>query len=437
MKSEVRSLAKKAAAGAALLALAVFALPAASASVDKTYEQLKLLVDILDYIKENYVEEVQGKDLIYGAAKGMVGTLDPFSQFMDPELHKDVKTETEGHFGGLGIRIGMRDEWLTVITPLPGTPAYKLGILPQDRIIKIEGDSTKGMNLNDAVKKLRGKPGTAVKLQVARNMASDEKPEWITKDFSVMREVIKIQSVQSRMLQDKTGYLRIIEFSAQTTEETGTALEKLKKAGANSLILDLRNNPGGLLTAAVDVSSFFLGEGKLIVYTQGRRAENRQDFRASSKAQYADLPVVVLVNGGSASGSEIVTGALQDHKRAVVVGEKTFGKASVQSVIPLADGSGLRLTVAKYYTPAGRSIMRDFKKNGEEGGGGISPDILVPVSRETEARLQEQSEEVFKQGEDPKSVVKKENQVADTALERALELLKAREVLSHLSPSDG
>ncbi|TBR20507.1 hypothetical protein EPO15_13025, partial [bacterium] len=197
--------------------------------------------------------------------------------------------------------------------------------------------------------------------------------------------------------------------------------------------MDLRNNPGGLLTAAVDVASYFLGDGKLIVYTQGRRAENRQDFKASPRAQFGALPVCVLVNGGSASGSEIVAGALQDHKRAVLIGEKTFGKASVQSVIPLPDGSGLRLTVAKYYTPAGRSIMRDEKK----GTGGIMPDIVVPITRETEAKLQEQSEEVFKQGAEPESVIKKDSQVPDAALDRALELLRAREVLSHLNVTGG
>lgn len=433
MDRDARRAVRRWVAGGLLAAAGTLVLPAASASVDKTYEQLKLIIDILDYIKENYVEEVKTQDLVYGAARGMVGTLDSFSQFMDPDLHKDVKTETEGQFGGLGIRIGMRDEWLTVITPLPGTPAYKAGVLPQDRIVKIEGEATKGLQLAEAVKKLRGKPGSTVKLQMARNAGTDEKPDWVTKDFSLTREVIVIQSVQSRMLPDKTGYVRILEFNAHTTEDAGTALEKLKKAGATSLVLDLRNNPGGLLTAAVDVASYFLGDGKLIVYTQGRRAENRQDFRASSKAQFGNLPVCVLVNGGSASGSEIVAGALQDHKRAVLLGDKTFGKASVQSVIPLADGSGLRLTVAKYYTPLGRSIMRDEKK----GTGGIVPDIVVPISRETEAKLQEQGEEVFKQGAEPESAVKKDERVPDAVLDRALELLKAREVLSHLSVTGG
>ena len=433
MQRDARRPVKRLVAGGLAAVFLAAALPAAHASVDKTYEQLKLIIDILDYIKENYVEDVKTQDLVYGAARGMVGTLDPFSQFMDPELHKDVKTETEGQFGGLGIRIGMRDDWLTVITPLPGTPAYKAGVLPGDRIVKIEDESTKGVQLAEAVKKLRGKPGSTVKMQMARNVAGDDKPEWTMKDFALTREIIVIQSVQSRMLVDKAGYVRILEFNAHTTEDVGTALEKLKKAGATSLVLDLRNNPGGLLTAAVDVASYFLGDGKLIVYTQGRRAENRQDFKASSKAQFGSLPVCVLVNGGSASGSEIVAGALQDHKRAVLIGDKTFGKASVQSVIPLPDGSGLRLTVAKYYTPAGRSIMRDEKK----GTGGIMPDIVVPISRDTEAKLQEQGEEVFKQGVEPESVIKKDSQVSDAALDRALELLRAREVLSHLNVTGG
>jgi carboxyl-terminal processing protease len=407
----------------------------AYAAIDKTYEQLKILVDILDYIKENYVEEIESKKLIYGAATGMVKTLDPFSQFMDPDLHKDIKTETEGQFGGLGIRIGMRDEWLTVITPLPGTPAYKAGVLPLDRVIKIEGENTKGLTLVEAVKKLRGAPGTKVSFTVARapEEGKDSKKEWTTQEFSIIREIIKIESVQSRMLNDKIGYLRIIEFSAHTSEDTFKALSKLKEGGATSLVFDLRNNPGGLLTAAVDVASDFLGESKLVVYTQGRRAESRQDFRAGQKAPFGAFPMVILVNEGSASGSEIVAGALQDHRRAVIVGDRTFGKASVQSVIPLADGSGLRLTVAKYYTPNGRSIQRDEKAK----TGGIVPDIVVSIDRETEIKLQAHSEEVYAPGKDSKSMVKEGEQVKDMVLERAMELLRAREVLGSLKVTDG
>ncbi|OIO07608.1 MAG: hypothetical protein AUJ52_10015 [Elusimicrobia bacterium CG1_02_63_36] len=434
MKAVWRARIKTYAVGAGILALGVWLLPRAYASADRTYEQLKVLVDVLDYIKENYVEEVETQSLVHGAARGMVGTLDPFSQFMDPELHKEIKTETEGQFGGLGIRIGMREEWLTVITPLPGTPAYRAGVLPQDRIIKIEDESTQGISLTDAVKKLRGKPGTTVKITVARDNSNDEKQhDWSTHDISITREVIKIESVQSRMLENKTGYVKIAEFSAHTSDDTMEALEKLKKAGSTSLVLDLRNNPGGLLTAAVDVASFFLGDNKLVVYTQGRQAENRQDFRAGSRSPYSHMPMVVLVNGGSASGSEIVAGALQDHKRAVVVGTRTFGKASVQSVIPLADGSGLRLTVAKYYTPAGRSIHRDEKKK----TGGISPDFEVAVTREIEVKLQAQGELIYENGKEAESVVDKGKRVPDSVLDRALELLKAREVLSSLSVTDG
>jgi len=420
-------------AALAVALLGTWTLPRAYAAVDKTYEQLKILVDVLDYIKENYVEEVQGKDLIYGAARGMVGTLDPFSQFMDPETHQEVKTDTEGQFGGLGIRIGMRDKWLTVITPLPGTPAFRAGVLPEDRIIKIEGETTKDISLTDAVKKLRGKPGTQVKITVARQDEKDGQEHWTTLDVEIMREVIVIQSVHSNMLEDKAGYLKINEFTAHTADDVMAGLKKLKKEEAQSLVLDLRNNPGGLLTAAVDVASFFLGDNKLIVYTQGRRTENRQDFRSGAKAPYDYLPMVVLVNKGSASGSEIVAGALQDHKRAVVLGGQTFGKASVQSVIPLSDGSGLRLTVARYYTPSGRLIQRNEK----EKTGGITPDIVVDVTRDTEIKLMAQSEQIYQKGEKPKSAVDKKEQVLDDVLHRALELLKAREVLGNLNVSEG
>lgn len=420
-------------AAVVLSAGGVWALPKAYATVDRTYEQLKLLVDILDYIQENYVETVDTKDLVYGAASGMVKTLDPFSQFMDPDLHKDIKTETEGQFGGLGIRIGMREDWLTVITPLPGTPAFRVGVHPHDRIIKIEGESTKGLSLVEAVKKLRGKPGTKVNVTVARETGPEGKKEWTTHDFAIEREIIKIQSVQSRMINGNVGYLRIIEFSAHTADDVRQSMAKLKKEGASSLVLDLRNNPGGLLTSAVDVASFFLGDSKLIVYTQGRHPESRQDFRAGPRASFGGIPMVVLVNGGSASGSEIVAGALQDHRRAVILGDKTFGKASVQSVIPLSDGSGLRLTVAKYYTPAGRSIQRDEKKD----TGGIAPDILISVAPETEIKLQAQAEQVYEKGLKPKSVIKPEEQVKDQVLDRAVELLKAREILSSLNVTDG
>jgi len=411
-------------------ALLCGSLPApARAAQDKTYEQLKILVDVLNYVQENYVDDPDSQKLIYGAASGMVRTLDPFSQFMDPEAHGEIKTETEGQFGGLGIRIAIKDDWLTVMTPLPGTPAYRAGILPNDRLVEIDGDTTKDMTLGDALKKLRGAPGSKVRLTLLRGPEDGGDGPWTSREFNLAREIVKIESVQSWMLDSTVGYVRILEFSAKTSEDFLGALNDLKKHGAASYVLDLRNNPGGLLSAAVDVASDFIADNKLIVYTQGRKADSRQDFRAGPTAPFSAAPLIVLVNEGSASGSEIVAGALQDHKRAVIMGLRSYGKASVQSVIPLSDGSGLSLTVARYYTPLGRSIHRDEKAK----TGGITPDIVVPVTRETEAKLYSQWDMVYAQGKKPKSASKKEELVKDDTLDRAVELLKAKDVLSSLS----
>ena len=398
---------------------------------DKTYEQLKVLIDVLTLIQDNYVDPVEAPKLISGAAAGMVRMLDPFSQYMDQEAHKEIKTETEGQFGGLGIRVGMSDEWITVITPMLGTPAYRAGVLPNDRIVEIEGETTKDMTLSDALKKLRGAPGTKVKLTIMRGPDEGKEGPWVSREFTLTREIVKIESVQYWLAQPGMGYLRIIEFSARTAEDALEALKDLKKQGAQALILDLRNNPGGLLSAAVDVASDFIGDNKLIVYTQGRKPDSRQEFHAAGKAVYAELPLIVLVNEGSASGSEIVAGALQDHRRALIAGSRTYGKASVQSVIPLPDGSGLRLTIARYYTPLGRSIHRDEKAK----TGGIAPDIAVPISRETEVKLYNQWDLVYAQGKKAKPNIKKEAIVKDEVLDRAVELMKAREVLSALKPA--
>ncbi|MEK7234475.1 MAG: S41 family peptidase, partial [Elusimicrobiota bacterium] len=275
---------------------------------------------------------------------------------------------------------------------------------------------------------LRGAPGTKVKLKLERGSDDGSEGNWKTVAVEITRELVKIESTISVTLDGGVGYLRIAEFSAKTSDDACDALKKLKKDGATSLVLDLRNNPGGLLSAGVEVASIFLGEAKLIVYTQGRKADSRQDFTTGAKAPYPVLPLVVLINGGSASASEIVAGAMQDHKRAVVVGERSFGKASVQSLIPLPDGSGLRLTVARYYTPSGRSIHRDEKNK----TGGIMPDIVVPVTQEAEAKLYAQWEMIYAKDKKPRSAVKTEEMVRDEALERAVELLKARDVLSAL-----
>jgi carboxyl-terminal processing protease len=385
---------------------------------DKTFEQLKILIDVYQQVVQNYVEDVDSQNLIYGAASGMIATLDPFSQFMVPEAREEMQTITEGQFGGLGIRIMLKDGLLTVITPLPNTPAYRAGILPEDKIIMINDVSTQNMSLQDAVKKLRGAPKTTVKITVAREGAKEALP------FTLTRENIVIQSIRSRMLKDGIGYIHLTEFIEPTLRDLEAALKDLDKKGMKGLVLDLRNDPGGLLTTAVDVCKEFIGDQKLIVFTEGRSSP-RQDFRAGVTAPYKKLPLVILINRGSASGSEIVAGAVQDLARGVLIGTESFGKGSVQSVISLEDGSGLRLTTAKYYTPSGRSIHR----NPKTGKGGITPDIVVPVDRETEMKLQAQSEEIYAKGTESHSAVPEKDSVKDEALERAVEILKIRPII--------
>ena len=413
-------------------ALIGLAFPYVNFAIDQTYQQLKVIVDVMELIRENYVDEVGSQKLIYGAAAGMVRELDDFSQFMEPDVYTRVKSDTEGEFGGIGIRVDQREGWLTVVTPLPNTPAWRAELYPGDKIIKIEGESTKDLIIDDAIKKLRGTPGTKVTITISRE-PEDKSAEWITRDVPLVREIIKTENVKSRVIDGKIGYIKAIEFTGHVVEDFTKALEDLKKQGIESLIIDLRYNPGGLLSGSVDISKLFLDNNKMIVYTKGRRAENYQEFRASSRAPYSDLPLVILVNRYSASASEIVSGAMQDNKRAVVIGERTYGKASVQSMIPLSDKSALRLTIAKYYTPSGRSIHRDEKNN----TGGITPDIEVKMPVETEKKLLQQAEEFYypgkPEGKDGKGVEKKkEPQVRDEVLERGVEILKARDVLVNL-----
>ena len=406
--------------------------PRAYSAADQTYQQLKVLVDVLELVRDNYVDEVDTQKLVYGAASGIVHELDDFSQFMDPDAHKKIKSDTEGEFGGLGIRIMPRDGYITIISPIPGTPAYKAGLLPGDKIIKIEDESTKGMNGDEALKRLRGQPGTKVKITIAREPEKkDADSGWTTLDFTLERAKIVPEVVQSKMLESNIGYIRLIDFSGHSVEDTAKALDELSKKGMEALVLDVRYNPGGLLTAAIDVCKFFVGGNKMLVYTKGRRPETYQEYKSGLKAPYDNLPMVVLVNGGSASGSEIVAGALQDHKRAVVIGSQTFGKGSVQSLIPLSDGSGLRLTVSKYYTPSGRT----FHRNPKDGTGGITPDIEVKLSREAEIKIMEQFEQLYTPGKEPVSAVKKEEMVKDEPLSRAVEILKARKAFTSLTPS--
>ncbi|QPD03395.1 MAG: Carboxy-terminal-processing protease [Candidatus Nitrospira kreftii] len=334
----------------------------------ETYEELKTFSEVLNQVQKHYVEETKPKDLIQGAIRGMLGTLDPHSAYMTPEMYKEMQVETRGEFGGVGIQIGVKDNRLSVIAPIEGTPAYRAGIKAGDFITKVNEDSTKDLSLMDAVTKMRGPKGSKVNLTIQR----DGTPEPLV--FTLLRDTIKIESVKSKMI-DNLGYVRLTQFQEATGRDLSKAIKQFRDQKVQGTILDLRNNPGGLLTAAVDVSEQFLPSGKLVVYTKSREGKKDEWF-AKSKDQLEDLPVIVLVNEGSASASEIVAGALQDWGRAVVVGTTSFGKGSVQTILALGDGSGLRLTTAKYYTPKGRSIQST----------GITPDIVVKLPNASTAK---------------------------------------------------
>ena len=353
---------------------------------DDLYRQIEIFSDAITAIQHDYVEKVPSKDIIYGALKGMLSSLDPYSQFMDPDTFKELQVETEGEFGGLGIEITIRDNLLTIITPLDGTPADKAGLKAQDRIVKIEDKITKDMTLTEAVKLLRGKPGTDVTLTIMRESAEN------FKKITVTRDIIKIKAVRkAELLKDNIGYIKLTDFSEKTKSDLDLALEKLAKDGMDSLIFDLRNNPGGLLISSVETVSEFLPTGKLIVYTKGREKNQNIEYRATGKTKFKDIPLIVMINGGSASASEIVAGAIQDHKRGIILGTKSFGKGSVQTVIPMRDGSALRLTTAKYYTPLGRTINEK----------GIIPDVSVKEELPREKKLAKKEKDVFdKMGEE-------------------------------------
>lgn len=326
------------------------------------YQYLRLFSDVLNLVQDNYVEKVDSKELIYGAINGMLKDLDPHSSFLKPEDYKELQIETKGKFGGLGIEITIKDSVLTVVSPLEGTPADRAGMEAGDQIIKIDDEPTQDMSLMEAVQKMRGPKGTKVKLTVIRK--GERKPL----EFDIVRDMITIQSVKAQTLEPGYGYIRISSFQSGTANDLRKALDQMEAQSPplQGLVLDLRNDPGGLLDQAVEVSDEFLDSG-LIVYTGGRLESQKMRFEAHKNGKPHNYPIVVLVNAGSASASEIVAGALQDHKRAIILGEPTFGKGSVQTVIPLNDGSAIRLTTSLYYTPSGRSIQAK----------GIEPDILV------------------------------------------------------------
>jgi carboxyl-terminal processing protease len=350
------------------------------ATVD-SYEKLKTFSEILSLLEANYVEKVDANDLIDGAIRGMLKTLDPHTSYLPPEAFKQMKVETSGRFGGLGIEITIRKGILTVVTPIEDTPAFKAGVKAGDRIIKIEDESTLDMALSDAVERLRGKIGTDVNITIFRE--GMEEPLKVT----LTRANIQVKSVKSKVYEGSIGYVRIRSFTKTTSRDLDKVLDEFRGKQVKKLVLDLRNNPGGLLNQAVEVSDRFLKPENLIVYTQGRTEEQNMRFTTHDRVQRVAYPMIILVNGGSASASEIVAGALQDSSRAIILGTQTFGKGSVQTIIPLSDGSALRLTTARYYTPSGRVIQEN----------GIIPDITVEVpvaSAKTQVQKDKKKEEV-------------------------------------------
>lgn len=403
---------------------------AAAAEKDSPYPNLELFSFVMEKVRRDYVDgtNLTYQQLVHGALRGMVDTLDPHSEFLDPEKYKELQSDTQGQFGGLGIVIQMRDNFITVVTPIEDTPGFRAGILAGDRLLKIDGTSAEKMSVEDAVKLLRGEPDTEVTLTMQRPTSGE------TKDYPLTRAVIKVDMAKDingkkdfPLLDNKIGYVRLTQFGERVSAELDTALKKMKAQGMQSLVLDLRGNPGGLLDQAVEVCERFLPRAQLVVTTEGRN--DKKDRKITNRnGEFREIPLVVLVNYGSASASEIVSGCLQDYAalgkcKAIIIGEKTFGKGSVQEIMPLEGGSALRLTTSKYYTPSHKVIHEH----------GITPDIIVPMSDEEErlARLKVTPGGVESVEESERDAVRN---ARDPQLERATDVLKGIMVFTERSP---
>jgi len=406
----------------------------AQAYNSQTYDHIRLFSEALSIVQKNYVEEPETQELVRGAIKGMLTSLDPHSSFMNPDMYKEMQIDTQGEFQGIGITIGTRDGILTVIAPIDDTPAFRAGILAGDKIVMIEDTSTKGMSLMEAVKLMRGPKGTKVTISIARE--GEPKPIKHT----ITRDVIPLFSVKIKDLDPNIGYVRIAQFAKKTSTEFAEALEKVrgeKGEAFKGLVLDLRNNPGGLLVSAIEVADLFVDSGP-IVTTKGRLQNQNFAYNAKNKGTEPDYPLVVLVNGGSASASEIVAGALQDYKKAILIGTTTFGKGSVQTIYRLGDGSGMRVTTARYFTPSGRSIQAT----------GIEPDIVVKnhtgtprghvrekdLTGHLENNQVKEDKDVSEKEEEeaPSMDIIPEDPVEDVQLMRAIDLLKGLELFKDL-----
>jgi carboxyl-terminal processing protease len=407
----------------------IFLRSSQAAEKDAAYPNLELFGYVLERVRKDYVDgaNLSYQELIYGALKGMINTLDPHSEFMEPVKYDELQKDTQGAFGGLGIMIEMKDNFVTVLAPMEDTPGFKAGILSGDRIIKIDGKSAEKMGLQDAVTHLRGEPGTDVAVTILRPSTGQ------VKDYKLTRAIIKVDMVKDinnkkefPLGDDKIGYVRLVSFGEKTSEDLEKAIKRLKAQGMQAFILDLRWNPGGLLDQAVEVCEKFLPRGQLVVSTEGRNPAQNSVRRANGRGDELNgMPMVVLVNVNSASASEIVAGCLQDLHRAQVMGEKTFGKGSVQSILPLQDGSALRLTTAKYYTPSHKVIH----------GEGITPDCPVPMSDDEElaVSVRQRRPSLDTMDEKERDLILTTH---DPQLERAEDLLKGILIYAHRTPPD-
>jgi carboxyl-terminal processing protease len=384
---------------------------AESANKSPDYKELRLFRQVMGIVQKNYVKEVTDKDLIQGAINGMLQSLDPHSSFLTEDMFKELQVETKGEFGGLGIEITLENGVLTVVSPIEDTPAFKAGIKPGDKIVKINGETTKNITLLKAVKMMRGPKGSKVTISIMRE-------GWRkVKDFVVVRDIIHVHSVKKDMLEPGYPYIKVVNFQESTDNDLVSAIKEYGgDDSVKGMILDLRNNPGGLLDQAVKVSNLFVDKG-LIVYTDGRVKDQRMEFRATRTGKHYKFKIAVLINEGSASASEIVAGALQDHDRGVIFGTKSFGKASVQTIIPLENGSGLRLTTAYYYTPKGRHIQKT----------GIVPDVDMKeeVQKQQEEENEEDAKPEAKKQKKSRLLQQKPDPETDPVLRRALTWLKS------------
>ena len=398
-------------------------------------DQIRTFAEVFAKIKKDYVEDVEDGILLEHAIKGMLEGLDPHSSYLDEDAYLDLQEGTSGEFGGLGIEVGMEDGFIKIISPIDDTPAQKAGLQSGDLVIRLDETPVKGMSLNDAVTLMRGEPGTDITLTIIRE--GEEKPLKIT----ITRDVIKVKSVRTQTLEPGFGYLRISHFQSRTAEDARVGVQQLKQdnnGNLNGLILDLRNNPGGILSAAVGISDLFLDKG-LIVYTEGRIDDSRLKFNAKPADILDNAPIVVLVNAGSASASEIVAGALQDHKRGVIMGQKTFGKGSVQTVLPISNAAALKLTTARYFTPSGRSIQVS----------GIEPDVVIArvkveslededthiiteenLNRHLDNNTQEDTQQETTNGDEDTAAQIKARLLEDYTLQQALNVLKSLQILT-------